>query len=270
MHRVLAIATMSFRRLYRTRLLAVALVVAGLVPGAYSTILIVMFTAAKAGKMHQVESIFPEFFGVMVGLFEMVAAVLGAIIGMTLVRRDMNDGTIYSVLSKPITRGEYVAGNALGGFAMLAVVWMIFALVMATISGAVGLPLGGTHFAIMGCRLLLSSVSLAAALMFATRFNPWGAVALTLLLVNGIGIVETGAKILGLLHLDVPELLIRVACFPFPVMNALNDLTTRVTRSSIQSASILPGLIHIVDYVAVLLVLGYLFFRRLELNRTSD
>jgi len=47
-------------------------------------------------------------------------------------------------------------------------------------------------------------------------------------------------------------------------------VTTQITRSSVAAKSVLPGLIHIVDYLALLLVLGYLFFRRLELNRTSD
>jgi hypothetical protein len=53
-------------------------------------------------------------------------------------------------------------------------------------------------------------------------------------------------------------------------MNAANGLTSRLTQGSMSSESALPGFIHLIDYAAVVVVLNYLVFRRLELNRTAD
>ncbi len=271
MHRSLAIAVMSFRRLLRMRLLAVALVLAALVPGGYSAILIPMIVAGRADRVAEVQSMLPIFFTLVVGIFGVLASIIAIIVGVTLMRRDVSDGTIYGVLSKPVSRGEYVLGNTLGGVAMLVSVWTLFGLVLALVGVVVGSPLGTLNYAVMASHVIQGTIYLAVALLLSTRFSPWGAAALTMLVVNGIGVVQGIAKLVEVVfHVTVPERVIDVLCFPFPVMNALNALTSQLTETSLSSKSVLPGFIHLIDYAAVVVVVTYLAFRRLELNRTAD
>ena len=268
MHRIVAIAVMSFRRLLRTRILAVALVLAALVPGTYSAILIPMIVAGKSGHFAEIQSMLPMFFSMVVGTFGIVASLIALIIGVTLVRREMTDGTIYGVLSKPVSRGEYVMGNALGGFGMLTSVWILFGLVLMLVGAIVGSPLQPMHYAVVAGHLLRSSIALTVALLFSTRFNPWGAAALTVLVVNGVGIVKGSAGLLGAFGLTVPSRIVDVLCFPFPVMDSLSGLT--LGQSSLAPAPVAPGFIHLLDYAVVMVILTYFSFRRLELNRTAD
>lgn len=262
---------MSFRRLLRMRLLAVALVLAALVPGGYSTVLIPMLVARKADRIAEVQTMMPMFFVLAVGIFGVLAGMIAIIVGVTLMRRDVSDGTIYGVLSKPVSRGEYVLGNTLGGVGMLVSVWIIFGLVLALVGFAVGSPLGAVNYAVMASYVLQGTIYLTVALLLSTRFSSWGAAALTMLVVNGIGVVQGIVKLLDVVfHVTVPERVVDVLCFPFPVMNALNGLMSRLTESSFSSESVLPGFVHLFDYAAVVVALTYLVFRRLELNRTAD
>ena len=269
-HRIMAVAWMTFRRLLRSRILIAGAILALLVMGLYSGILIAILAAAEQGDQQEVQALIPMFFHLAVAMFGTVSTIMATIIGVTVLRTDMTSGTIFGVLAKPVSRGEYVAGNWLGGLVAVLILWLVFTVVMGAIASGIGAPLGSLHAAIIASRILMAALSLSAALLLSIRFNAWGAAVLSVLLVNGASVVEQVANILGALKVDVPEKLVNALTFPFPVTNAFDGLSERLMQSDLAPDSLLPAVTHVVDYALVLLFIAYLFFRRLDLNRSSE
>jgi len=269
-HRILAVALMTFRRLLRSRILIAGAILALLVMGLYSGILIAILAAADQGDEQGIAALLPMFFHLAVTMFGTVSTMMAVIIGVNVLRTDLTGGTVFGVLSKPVSRGEYVAGNWLGGLVAVLMLWIVFALAMAAIASGIGSPLGSLHVAIIGSRILVAALSLSAALLLSIRFNPWVAAVLSVLLVNGASVVEQVANILRVLNVDVPEPLVNALVFPFPITGAFEGLNARLMRSDLAPASVFPAVAHFVDYALVLIVLAYLSFRRLDLNRSSE
>jgi hypothetical protein len=169
-----------------------------------------------------------------------------------------------------VSRGEYVAGNWLGGLVAVLILWVVFALVMMGISSGIGAPMGGLHYAILGTRVLAAALSLSAALLLSIRFNAWGAAVLSVLLVNGASVVEQLANILGVFKVEIPEKVVNALVFPFPITDAFEGLNARLMRGDLAPESVFPAVAHFVDYALVLLFVAYLCFRRLDLNRASE
>ena len=269
-HRILAVAIMTFHRLLRSRILIAGGVLALLAIGLYSGILVAILAAADHGDEQEVRALLPMFFHLAIGMFGTVSTIMATVIGVTVLRSDLSSGTVFGGLSKPVSRGEYVAGNWFGGLVAVASLWAIFTMAMAAISAGLGAPLGGLQYAIVGGRILAAALTLSAALLLSLRFNSWGAAVLSVLLVNGALVVQQVASILKALKVDVPEKLVEVLVFPFPITGAFDGLTARLVQSDLAPDSILPAVVHFVDYSLVLLFIAYLFFRRLDLNRASE
>ena len=270
MHRVVAVALMTFRRLLRSRILIAGAILALLVMGLYSGILIAIFAAAEKGDEQGIQALLPMFFHLAVTMFGSVSTIMATVIGVTVLRTDLTTGTIFGVLAKPVSRGEYVAGTWLGGLVALVVMWMVFTLVMAAIASGIGSPIGSLHVAIIGSRILVAALSLSAALLLSIRFNAWGAAVLSVLLVNGASVVSQTASILRVFKVDIPERVVNALVFPFPITDAFDALNARLMRSDLAPNGMLPAVTHFIDYALVLLFLAYIFFRRLDLNRASS
>lgn len=268
--RIAAVVLMTFRRLLRSRILIAGSILALLAMGLYSGILIAILAAAKQGEAQEIEALLPMFFHLAVAMFGTVSTIMATVIGVTVLRTDLTSGTIFGVLSKPVSRGEYVAGNWLGGLVALLMLWIVFTVLMAAVAAAIGSPIGSLHFAIIGSRILVAALSLSAALLLSIRFNPWGAAVMSVLLVNGASVVNQVANILGALNVDVPEKIVNALSFPFPITNAFEGLNARLMRGDLAPSPVLPAVTHFIDYALVLMFLAYLFFRRLDLNRTSE
>jgi ABC-type transport system involved in multi-copper enzyme maturation permease subunit len=98
-----------------------------------------------------------RFFGAAIAIF----------MGVGLIHRELERRTIYTILSKPVTRMQFLAGKYLG---LVATLWLqlgIMLLAFVGVSLAAGAPLGSGHAIAFG----LVAVELALVVAFATLFS---------------------------------------------------------------------------------------------------
>jgi ABC-type transport system involved in multi-copper enzyme maturation permease subunit len=98
-----------------------------------------------------------RFFGAAIAIF----------MGVGLIQREVERRTVYTILSKPVTRAAFLAGKYLG---LVATLWLQLAIMVAAfvlVSLAAGAPLGASH----AMALALVALELAVVVAFATLFS---------------------------------------------------------------------------------------------------
>ncbi len=110
------------------------------------------------------ERMMQDFAFASIRLFSVAIAIF---VGVGLIHKDIDRRTVYTILSKPLSRAEFLIGKFTG---LILIIWLqvaIMALFFAGISLLMGAPLGFTHLA----ALALTAVELAIVVAFATLFS---------------------------------------------------------------------------------------------------
>jgi ABC-type transport system involved in multi-copper enzyme maturation permease subunit len=105
-----------------------------------------------------------DFAFASIRLFSVAIAIF---VGVGLIHKDIDRRTVYTILSKPLSRAEFLIGKFTG---LVLIIWLqvaIMALFFAGVSLLMGAPLGFTHLA----ALALTAVELAIVVAFATLFS---------------------------------------------------------------------------------------------------
>lgn len=155
--KVLAIAVNTAREAIRNKILYSILFFACLVVGIAS-----LFGSFSIGNQFR----FAKDFGLMaVSLFGVVIAI---VLGVNLLHKELSKRTILNILSKPVTRWQFIAGKFLGLWTTVAVIITIMSLVLIGVLAAFeGRPDWGLLPAI-GTALLELMVIIAVALFFSS------------------------------------------------------------------------------------------------------
>ena len=103
MHRVLAIFENTFKEALRQKILALL--------GVFALLLIVVSVFLEPFALGEAPKIMRDFGLAVTSLFGVLTTI---IIGSALIHRDIEKRTLYTVLSKPVRRGEIVVGKFLG------------------------------------------------------------------------------------------------------------------------------------------------------------
>jgi ABC-type transport system involved in multi-copper enzyme maturation permease subunit len=153
---VIAIATNTVRDAVRNRVLY-ALVFFSLIMIGTSAVLATLSYVERERILQDVGLGAIRFFGAAIAIF----------MGVGLIHREVERRTIYTILSKPVTRARFLAGKYLG---LVATLWlqlaiMVVAFVLASL--AAGAPLGSGHAIALG----LMALELAVVIAFATLFS---------------------------------------------------------------------------------------------------
>jgi ABC-type transport system involved in multi-copper enzyme maturation permease subunit len=101
------------------------------------------------------------------GAIRFFGAAIAIFMGVGLIHREVERRTIYTILSKPVTRAQFLAGKYLG---LVATLWLQLAVMVAAFvlaSLASGAPLGAGHAIALG----LVALELAVVVAFATLFS---------------------------------------------------------------------------------------------------
>jgi ABC-type transport system involved in multi-copper enzyme maturation permease subunit len=101
------------------------------------------------------------------GAIRFFGAAIAIFMGVGLIHREVERRTIYTILSKPVTRARFLAGKYLG---LVATLWLQLAIMVAAfvaVSLAAGATLGVAHL----IALVLIAVELAVVVAFATLFS---------------------------------------------------------------------------------------------------
>ena len=145
-------------------------------------------------------------------------AAIAIFLGVGLIHKEVDRRTIYTILSKPISRVEFLLGKYLG---LVATIWLqvaIMVLAFAGVSLLTGAPLGAGHAA----AFLLAGVELALLVAVATLFSSFTTPMLASCYTVGIYLVghltrdlrdlgarssqESIAQMTALLHRVLPDL----------------------------------------------------------------
>jgi ABC-type transport system involved in multi-copper enzyme maturation permease subunit len=94
-------------------------------------------------------------------------AAIAIFMGVGLIHREIERRTVYTILSKPVTRASFIAGKYLGLVATLWLQLLIMVLAFVVVSLASGAPLTPGHAVAFG----LVAVELAVVVAFATLFS---------------------------------------------------------------------------------------------------
>ncbi len=159
--RVLAIAHNTLREAVRSRVLyallffALALIGTGVLLSALSYV-------ERERILQDVGLAAVRVFSVMIAIF----------VGIGLLHREVDRRTVFTILSKPIGRGEFLVGKYLG---LVATLWLQIAIMgvcFALVSVLAGAPLTATHaaaFAMIGAEM---AVVVALAVLFSAFTTP--------------------------------------------------------------------------------------------------
>jgi ABC-type transport system involved in multi-copper enzyme maturation permease subunit len=153
---IAAIAANTVRDAIRNRVLYI-LVFFALVMIGTSVVLATLSYVERERILQDVGFSAIRFFGAAIAIF----------MGVGLIHREVERRTIYTILSKPVTRAQFLAGKYLG---LVATLWLQLAIMVAAfvlVSLAAGAPLGVGHAVALG----LVALELAVVVAFATLFS---------------------------------------------------------------------------------------------------
>ena len=101
------------------------------------------------------------------GLVRLFSVAIAIFVGVHLIHKEVERRTVYTILSKPLSRAEFLLGKYLG---LLLTMWMMLVLMagfFALVTGLLGDPLGSGELA----ALFLTGVELAVVVAIATLFS---------------------------------------------------------------------------------------------------
>jgi ABC-type transport system involved in multi-copper enzyme maturation permease subunit len=249
--RILAIAHNTVREAVRSRVLytllffAVALIGTGVLLSTLSYV-------ERDRILQDVGFAAIRVFGVAIAIF----------VGIGLVHREVDRRTIFTILSKPISRSEFLLGKYLGLLATLAMQLGVMAVCFAALSALAGAPLGAGHAAaLLGIAAELV-VTVAVALLFSAFTTPM----LASLFTAGLWLIghltrdlrALGAQGEGAGVRQATELLYRV----LPDLEAFDLSTHAVHQLPLAASDVVLPVLYALGYAALVLFAATWIFER--------
>ena len=253
--RVAALATNTVRQAVRSRLLYTLLFFG----------LVLIATSVGVSSLSYVESerIVQDVGLAAIRLFGVGIAIF---VGVGLIHDEIERRTIYTMLSKPLSRSEFIVGKYTG---LLLTVWAqlaIMSLAFFAVSWAVGAPLGWNLLAALG----LVGIELMVVVAIATFFSSFTTPLLSSLFSIGIylsGHLSRDIRSLGFQSGDTAvEWMSQAIYRALPDLQSFN-LTVQVVHGlPISSLEIGLPVVYGIGYSVVLLMAAALIFERRDLR----
>ncbi len=252
MRRALAIALNTFREAIRDRVLA------GILGFAVLYILVVIFLGALSlGDLVMIRS-----FGLAgVYVFGLIATIF---LGSSILHKEIERRTLYFVLAKPVTRGEVVVGKFLGLFAAVALSVGIMAAIYLAVVAYEGGGLDLWGLLAIGFEVMELGLFVALLMMLSAVASPMtSTVCAILVLVTGhlLGAALAQAKMVSGAAYTVVQVLYLV----LPNLEKFNIRDLVVHQVALTPVVVVATVAYGGVYIAALLYVGWLLFRRREL-----
>jgi ABC-type transport system involved in multi-copper enzyme maturation permease subunit len=246
-----AIAINTLRESVRSRILYGLLFFALLMIG--SGVVVSSLSYVERGRILQdvgLASI--RLFGVAIAIF----------VGINLIHKEVDRRTVFTILSKPLTRGTFLLGKWVG---LTLTIWLqtgIMALTFAAVSLLAGAPLGWAHAAFF----VLVAAELALVVAIATLFSAFTTPVLAAFFTTGVWVV--GQLTRELRDIGAASEAVAVEWATWLLHRTLPDLES--FDLSIEAAHMLPiaasdvwlPLAYGAGYAALVLVLAVAVFER--------
>ena len=253
--RIWTIATNTVREAVRNKLLYTLLFFAIAVIGC--AVLVASLSYVEGGRIIQ---------DVGLAAIRIFSLGISIFVGIGLIHNEVERRTIYTILSKPLSRAEFLVGKYLG---LLLTVWMQVAIMGAAfvlVSLASGSPLGSGHF----WALFLLAMELAVIVGVATLFSSFTTPLLASLFTVGIWAVgHLTRDLLALGHQAeaahvqrVVEVLYRV----LPDLEMFNVTIEAVHGLPIAGADIVWPMLYAFGYATVLIGIAIAVFQKRDMK----
>jgi ABC-type transport system involved in multi-copper enzyme maturation permease subunit len=252
---ILAIAQNTIRDAVRNKVLYVLLFF-GLVMIAASVLIATLSYVERERILQDVGLSAIRLFGTAIAIF----------LGVGLVHGEVERRSIYTILSKPVSRGQFLLGKYLG---LVATLWMqvaIMSLGFVGIALAVDAPLGMPH----AVALLLIAAELAVVVAFATLFSSFATPFLAACYSIGLYLVGHLTRDLRLLGSDAGSEAIASATVwlhrLLPDLSAFNRTLEAVHGVPIPGDEVSWALLMGLAWVAGFLLVAIVTFERRDLR----
>jgi Cu-processing system permease protein len=187
-------------------------------------------------------------------------------VGVGLIHGEVDRRTIYTILSKPVSRSEFIAGKYVG---LVLTIWLQLAIMTTAfvcVSFAVGAPVDAGHFAAVGLIAVELMLMIAVATLFSSFSTPMLASIFTL------GIYFAGHLSRDLRQLGKQaesqglETATRVLYWSLPDLESFNLTVEAVHGLAIPASAIWLPVAYGLLYSSVLLVGAAFVFERRDLR----
>lgn len=193
-----------------------------------------------------------RLFGIAIAIF----------VGIGLIHREVDRRTIYTILSKPLSRSEFLLGKYFG---LVATLWLQLAIMSAAFlafSAVAGAPVGAGHAA----ALALVGVELALVVAVATLFSAFTTPMLASLFATGIvaiGHLSRDLRELGLQsQIDAVRWVTAVLHRVLPDLRSFDLGSQVVHQLPITASDVVFPVAYAAGYATVLLVAASWIFER--------
>lgn len=183
-------------------------------------------------------------------------------LGVGLIHKEVDRRTIYTIVTKPVSRAEFLLGKFVG---LVATVWLqlaIMALAFVVVSLVVGAPVDGGHAA----ALLLTGMELMLIVAIATLFSAFTTPLLASLYTVGMTMVGHLTRDLrAIANGTESEGVKAVAGFVYvllPDLEMFNRTIEAVHGLAIESGQVLWPLLYGMGYTGCLLLVASIIFER--------
>jgi len=249
--KIYAIAVNTFKEAIRDKIFYSLVFFAGLIIGA--SILLSMLTLGEGSKIVADISLAGiNFFGIIISIF----------VGIGLVYKEIEKKTIYTIISKPIRRSDFLLGKYLG----LALTLLVYLSVMSAIFLAVLYIYTGS----LAYKLLLSVILIyfellivtAAAILFSTFSTPSLSATYTLA-IYVIGHLTGDLKALaGKTDIASAKFVLDAAYYVLPNLENFNIKGEVVHNIPISGFYMLQAMTYGVLYVVCLIIIAVIIFQK--------
>jgi ABC-type transport system involved in multi-copper enzyme maturation permease subunit len=195
-----------------------------------------------------------------------VGVAIALFVGVGLIHREVERRTVYTILSKPITRAEFLLGKFAG---LVCTVWLQVAIMgaaFAAVSLGAGAPLGAGHAAAFA----LLAVELAVVVALATFFSAFTTPVLSSFFAGGLWVVGNLSRNLRDLGAQAELESVRVATrWLFRLLPDVEgfDLSTQAVHLlPIAGSDLWLPLVYGAGYCTVVLVAAVALFERRDLR----
>jgi ABC-type transport system involved in multi-copper enzyme maturation permease subunit len=249
--RIWAIAMNTLREAVRNRLLYTLLFFAIFMIGAG-----VMLSSLSYAES---ERILQDFGFAAIRFFSVAIAIF---VGVTLIHREVDRRTVYTILSKPLSRAEFLLGKYVG---LLVTIWMQMAIMVVAfiaISTMTGALLGSSH----AVAFTLIAVELAIVVAVACLFSAFTTPLLASFFTGGIWAVGHLTRDLRDIGAASPSEAIQQATALFhrlmPDLESFNYATEAAHGLVLAPSDFWLPIVYGSGYVAILLLLAIGIFER--------
>ena len=248
--RVLSIAFNTFRENIREKLLYNLLIFALLMIG--SSILLTRLTVGEWDRLIiNLGLSSMNFFGVLIAIF----------VGISLVSKEIDKKTIYTILSKPVPRYEFLLGKYLGLMITLFVNTAVMVAGLLAVMVYLNAPVTLLLFEAIGFIFLELVVITAVGLLFST-FTSTTLSAIFTLAIYVVGHLSTDLKQFGAKMDGLGRAVLNAIYYILPNLERFNLKGQVIHKVNVVGTDVLLTTAYGLAYAGLLLVLASIIFQR--------